>query len=271
MKKNKKKKLVLKDKMLTILIFIFVIVTIILILLGLNSKNKLDTEDKLVVNLNNLFNIEDLNNCNGLFNYTEDKVEYSDINNGIKLCIAYHKSNIKEFDTKTIKPEKGKDICKLDNMTFRVDEKTNECTYYKVAKSTIEKTYKNIFGKNIEDTKEFNIDNLNICYLKDDNYYCGLSETFTYTIGSESTIYRVIKKAVEKGDNIIIYDYFLKIRDNKCYSNYTTTKELSKCSDKYDGKNMNYKLMKKYGTLYKHTYKKDSNNNYYWISSEPTK
>ena len=29
--------------------------------------------------------------------------------------------------------------------------------------------------------------------------------------------------------------------------------------------------MKKYGTEYKHVFKKDKNDNYYWVSSEPVK
>lgn len=274
-KKNKKINSVInfiKDKSLIILISLLVIISLILLIVWLLNINNLKTDDKLVTELHNYFSTDDLGNCEGLFIYSKDKIEYKDINSETRLCLAYQKTEIKNAELETLKADKKKDICTLENMTFKKDEETNTCSVSKIRKDVINETYKKLYGKDIEANEAFKIDNLNICYLKDDFYYCGLSETFTYTLGSESTIYRVIKKAVEKSSEIIIYDYFLKINEDTCYENYTTTATIQKCTDKYKKKkDVNYKLLKKYGTEYKHVFKKSKDDSYYWVSSEPIK
>ena len=184
--------------------------------------------------------------------------------------MAYQKAEINNVEVETVKPKKKKETCTLNGMVFRKNDETNECIISKIKKEQIDNSYKKLFGKEIEFNESFKIDNLNICYLKDDYYYCGLSETFTYTYGSESTVYRVIKKAEEKSSDIIIYDYFVKINNNKCYKNYTTADINDTCTEQYkNNKNINYKFMKKYTTEYKHVYRKLEDGTYYWISSEP--
>ena len=272
-KTNKKKKInILQDKILLILLIILAILSITIIIVKVVMHNHLDTESKLVTELHNYFNSKDLGNCDGLFNYAEDKIDYDKIDAETKLCLAYQKSEIKVLETKTLKPAKKKNTCTKDGMKFRVDEEKNECSYKIIEKSEIEKTYKKLYGKNIENDESFKIDNLNICYLKDDKYYCGLSETFTYTLGNESVIYRVMEKAIEKGSDIIIYDYFAKVNNEKCFKTYTTSTINENCTTEYKKhKEINYKFMKKYGTEYKHIFKKAEDGSYYWVSSEPIK
>ena len=126
-----------------------------------------------------------------------------------------------------------------------------------------------IFGQDISNNEEFRADNTHICYLKDNKYYCGLSETFSYVIGNESTIYRVLEKAVKKGSEIYLYDYFAKITNSTCYKDYTPSTINQDCTSNYKENKVNYKFMEKYATKYKHTYRKGENGNYYWVSSEP--
>lgn len=275
MAKDKKKKLRLKlnsDNILKILVLLLTIITVIVIIAGIFNKDNIDSNNKLVSELHNYFNSDDLSNCEGLFNYSDKVVEYDSVNGETRMCLAYQKSNTKKAKESTIKAEKKSDTCTYKGLVFRKDEESNKCSYKKIKREVIDETYKKLYGKEVEDNDSFRIDNLNICYLKGDYYYCGLSETFTYTISSESIIYRVIKKAVEKGDNIIIYDYFTKIKDNECYENYTTTTINEKCTEKYSNrKKVNYKFLKKYGTEYKHIYKKAKDGSYYWVSSEPVK
>ena len=278
MKKISKKKIkkllnkILTDKILAISGVILIILTCILIISFISRTNDLDTNNKLITKLHNYFNSEDLSNCEGLFNYSEGKVEYKDIDNETRICLAYEKANIKKTIKETLKVDKKKNICTKDGMIFRSEDDSNECKITKIKKEIIDDSYKKIYGKNIENNNAFKIDNLNICYSKDDYYYCGLSETYTYTLGSESIIYRVIKKAEEKGSNIIIYDYFVKINENTCFENYTTATINKDCTDKYKNKKkVNYKFMKKYATEYKHIFKKANDESYYWISSEPIK
>lgn len=274
MKKENNKKVIKKkffqDKVLVILVAILVILCLVILGIKFATRNHLDTESELVNELHNYFNSDDLGNCEGLFTYSENKIEYGNIDSETRLCLAYQKADIKDIETGTIKATKKKNTCTMDEMIFRIDEDTKECSYIKIKRSIIDDSYKKLYGKDIEKNESFRVDNLNICYLKDDYYYCGLSETFTYTLGNESMIYRVMEKAVEKGKEIIIYDYFAKINNNTCFKNYTTTTENSNCTEEYkNNAEINYKFMKKFGTKYKHVFKKTNNGSYYWVSSEP--
>ena len=273
--KNKKNNFfinILKDKSLLILTIILIVLSVIIVALKISRLNNLDIESDKVVGLHNYFNSEKLSDCDGLFTYSDGLINYDKLSNETRLCIAYQKSNFKDIETGTIKKDKKNNTCTKEGMVFRLDNEQKECSYTKVSQSIVRETYKEIFGQDLETQEKFKIDNLNICYLKDDYYYCGLSETFTYTLGNESVIYRVINKAVEKGDDIIIYDYFVKINDNKCYKNYTTSSINDKCSKKYeDQKDINFKFIKKYGTAYKHIFRQNDNKTYYWVSSEPIK
>ncbi len=269
---NNKEKGILNDKVLVILIGILVVLSLIIIGIKIATRNNLKLDSELVTELHEYFSSEDLSNCEGLFTYADDKVEYSDVNSESRLCLAYQKTELTDVEIKEYKPKKKETTCDVDGMIFRVDEETETCSVSIIDKEVINKTYKKIFGKDIEDDEEFKVDNLNICYLKDDKYYCGLSETFTYTLGNESVIYRVIEKAIEKGSEVIIYDYFAKINDDTCFANYTTTTINEKCTNEYkEQKEINYKFMKNYATQYKHVFKLADDGTYYWVSSEPIK
>ena len=268
---NNKKKNIFQDKLIIVLIAILVILSITILVIKFLNRNNLDTESEIVTELHNYFNSDDLGNCEGLFTYTEKKAKYGDIDAETRLCLAYQKSEIKDVETGTMQAAKKKNTCTEDGMTFRVTEDTKECSYTKIKRNIIDNTYKKLYGKDIENNESFKIDNLNICYLKDDYYYCGLSETFTYTLGNESIIYRVIEKAVEKGSDIIIYDYFAKINSDTCFKAYTTTTVNKNCTEEYKNKKeIDYKFMKKYATKYKHVFREAEDGTYYWVSTEPT-
>lgn len=269
--KNRKKQEATKvDKFLMGVLVLLILISIVLLFVRLIGGKTISSSDERVKELHDYFSTESLNNCEGLLNYTEDKIEFADISNETRLCLAYQKSDIKDYEELTYNPDKKKTICTTDDkMVFRVNEESKKCEVKKIKQNIIDDTYKKIFGKEIEKNDKFQADNLNICYLKDGYYYCGLSETFTYTLGSEALIYRVVNKAVEKSSEIIIYDYFAKIMDNQCFKAYTTTTVNQKCTDNYDkDKELDFDFLKNYGSQYKHVYKKASDGTYYWVSSE---
>ena len=107
-----------------------------------------------------------------------------------------------------------------------------------------------------------------ICYYDEDNYYCGLSEKYTYTIGAEPHTYRTIKSAYKKGDEIVIYDYFLRTINDDCFTSYMKDEKNETCGKALENKKeVDYKFLKKYGTRYVHIFKK-SGDSYYWVSSK---
>ena len=116
----------------------------------------------------------------------------------------------------------------------------------------------------------------------DGNYY-------SYTFpgggrGAEDRLFTKIEKATKDGDYIYIYDKCLYAdldpdtanTDNEKLALYTNTDKTKKIetieSDWQDYYNADNSYMNDYVSkldTYKHTFKKDSNGNYYWISSEP--
>ncbi len=253
------------DKLLIVLAILGIVIIGVRVLTG----KKLDPESEQITELYNYFNIDSLSACNSLKNYTNKKIDYENLSTEIKLCLAYQKANLNDVEVETINGNKKDELCNYDDMIFRKDEKSNNCTVKIFDKKIIDDSYKKIFGKNIENNESFNADDLHICYLKNDKYYCGLSETIKYTIGNDSYIYRSIKKAVEKSSKIVIYDYFIKINNNECYSDVNGTLN-EKCTQAYDkDTKIDIRFLKKYGTKYKHTYMKNADGTYSWISSEP--
>lgn len=259
-----------KKNLYLYILILLVIVTGIVVLVNYRSSQKLY---KRVEELYNYFNTDNLEICNGLFNYSNEKVDASDVDNETKLCLAYKKIDKSNLEAINVTKDKKKTICTVDKMVFRVNDDEKECTYYKVDKNKVNDSYKKIFGTDIpEDTKSFQADTFNVCYVKGDALYCGLSETYTYVLGNDVNIYRTTEKIEEKGSELVLYDYFVKVVNQECYDSYTTSDANSKCtSNLKNTKDIKYKFLKKNGTLYKHIFKKDSNGEIHWESSEPVK
>ncbi len=261
------------DIIFIVLIILLIIMTLTLIIIKIINKDEISTSSAKVQELYNYFSTEDLNNCEGLFTYQDSKVDNKSVKADLKKCLAYNKATLGEVETLTLKQKKKTETCVQDDMTFRIDEDSSNCTVTKVSKDIINKEYVKLFGEEINDAESFKPDNYHICYLKDNEYYCGLAESFTYTLGNDSSIYRVIKKAIEKSSGeVIIHDYFLKINNNACYNSYTTDTENTECTANYKENNkVDFNFMKHNGQLYKHTFKKAKDGSYYWVSSEPVK
>lgn len=253
-----------------------IVVCIVLIIVGafVISDKKLDIEGDLVKKLYGYLGETDIYHCGGLNVYSSSLVNKDTLTNENRLCMAYYELEMKESlkSDSTGTNKFGTKICKVgDSTTLAVSDDTNSCEYYKVDKESLNNAYKNIYGENISEFEKFFISSEKACEIEGDIYYCGFSETFNYSIAPEATIYRGIAKAIEKfNGDIVIYDYFLKISNNKCYKTNTSNEEVTDCSKAISENSdleINSEFISKYGTLYKHTYaKKDSN--IYWISSE---
>lgn len=260
-------------------IYLITALMIIIILVGILAtigEKKYDPTSPEITKLYQYLGNIDINKCGGLQTYTNKVVSASDISIENKLCMAYYNLNSKKIINEEKKYTEvnniGTKICKIgDKITLTANNKDNTmCNYNIVDKDDIALTYKNIYGLDIEKHNDFSISGTNTCYIEGNQYYCGEGETYTYTIGADATIYRLINKAVKnKEQDIIIYDYFLKISNNTCYlsTNNDTNDECTK--ELKNNKEITEKLVKKYGKLYKHTFKLDENNNYYWSTSEP--
>lgn len=257
-----------KNKKLICLIGIVLILLIIIIVLFFKNGRPLSGKNKVVSELYSYVGKNDLEKCGGLIAYDKEKVNVDKLSKETKICLAYTLIDDKE-EVKLDKDKKNK-TCTLDNeFVFATDNYEDDiCTINKIKNADISSKYKNMFGEELKDPIDFQLDGANICYYDNDNYYCGLSEQFTYTFGAEPHTYRAIKKAYKKGNKIIIYDYFLKTINDECYKYFTSDDKNDKCSKKLkDVKEVDYSFLKKYGSLYKHVFQKNGDT-YKWVSSE---
>lgn len=267
------KGLVMKKKnYIYIALLLIIVITLVIYFIVSNNNRKMNSRAE---ELYAYFNTGDLDICDGLFNYSDKKISEEQLDSATKICLAYKKSDTSKAESFNVKKDKKDSICTVEKMKFRTNDDEKECTYTKLEKNVLNESYNKLFGKDIPtDIKSFQADQLHICYLKDDEIVCGLSETFTYILGSDIDIYRSVKSIEEKGSELIMYDYFLKVIDNNCYNYYTTTESNNSCSEiinKIKGNKIKYKFLKKYGTLYKHVFNKGNDNVYHWVSSEPIK
>lgn len=264
--KNMKKK-----KIILILLFVLIIIGSIIYF----SSHRLNEKDKMVETLYEYIGSNDLDVCKGLNNYDSKASNSKDLSISSKACIAYVQTSNKEKETITLEKNGKNNFCKIsDEIAFAPDNYDNEnCTVTKLKKKTLNQTIKKIYGDSDLKLTEFAVDNTQICYINGDDIYCGWNQNYTYELKAEPHTYRAIQKVIKKKEKIIIYDYFLKITENKCYKYFTQDIENEKCTAAYTKikKNkLNYSFLKRYGTKYKHTFKKQ-NNNYVYIKSEPVK
>lgn len=269
--KKKEKKKNNKKNIIIVLIGVIILVIIVVIIFMFKSKS-LNPESDDIIKIYNYLGTNDLDICNGLYAYDENEVNYDTLDNKWRICNAYNNLNVGEETVIKIDKTKKDNNCSVgENITFATDNYNSDvCTISKVSSEEVNSEYKKIYGRDIKNYETFDYNDTTICYYEDDYYYCGLKESYTTTIGAEPSTYRSIQKAVQNDDEIIIYDYFLKVVNNECLTSFTGNTKNDECSTDYnEDTKINYSYLKKYGTRYKHTFKK-SGDDYYWVKSEPS-
>lgn len=258
-----------KDKLIVFLSIVIVILVVVILVLLIKKGLPINSKNSIVIDAYKYVSNSNLERCNGLVMYNKDKVTKDTLENTTKICLSYNLLDEKSEEVKLDKNKKN-NLCTLkDDMVFALDNyEGNICTVSKINKDDVHKKYKEIFGEDLKNDESFKLDNVSVCHYSEGYYYCGLSEKYTYSIGGEPHTYRTIKNSYKKDDKLIIYDYFLKVINDECYTSFMTNDKNDKCSKKYDNKkNVDYNFMKRYGIVYKHTFQKDGDN-YYWVSSE---
>lgn len=268
----------MKKKNIFTLIAAVIIIILIFFLVFLSEK-KLDIASEEVKKLHESLGDVDINKCGGLITYGDNSITLTDIDVENRLCRAYYdlKENQKK-NQKTQSNEKNSDgtrICKVGESTTlaTTDENETECAYNVIEISDLKESYGNIYGNTMNEEDKFYISDKEICIKEGEKYYCGNAETYKISITPEATIYRIINKAIKRlNGDIVVYDYFLKISNNACYSKNTNT-ENKECSDEIKEKELSkdeevIEIVKKYGTIYKHTFKQNKNKNHYWEKTE---
>lgn len=260
-----------QKKLFIVLVSSVIILTVVgLILIG---DKTLDLDSNQVKELYGYLGDTDINHCGGLQVYSKNAITSDDIDEQDMMCMAYYKSTSKLKDEvqSTGKNEYGTLICRVgENLSLAADE-DGKCEYEIIDASHLKSMYLKMYGKEPADMDKFYITDLKSCFLEGDKYICGEATTFNYSISAEATIYRLIDKAVQKNNgDIIIYDYFLKVSDDKCYKSNSNLEENMDCTKALSDKDIDQEFIRKYGTFYEHFYKKDSNG-HHWVQSKVKK
>ena len=269
-KTKAKKEFKLTQEGIIIMLGIIIILLVVVIVALLIKKGiPLSSNSKVVKDAYAYVGSDNLERCSGLVMYNDEIVTKNTLDNTTKVCLSYNLVDIKGEEIKLDKTDKKTTCSIAEGMVYALDNYEGDiCTITKISKEEVHKKYKEIFGEELELDESFQLDNTNVCFYYEDSYYCGLSEKYTYVIGAEPHTYRAIKSAYKKDDELVIYDYFLRIINDECYTSYMTNNKNDKCTSKYDAdKDMSNRFMKRYGQVYKHTFKKDGDS-YYWVSSE---
>jgi len=172
---------------------------------------------------------------------------------------------------------------------------------YTLKKSIIEKHIKNIYGDVNFDFAVYNQENGITATggdvgtgLRFKDFYCNKYVNEEYTcyyfnaggiIVNETKEYRKLVDVKEDGDYLYLYDYRFAVApvyaeegmftetysihvDENAMVGRIEERDLSELTDPYEGL---AEIVKDKKIMYKHTFKKDNNNNYYWISTEQEK
>lgn len=268
----------MKKKNIFLILAAVLLVILIIFLIFLQDK-KLDVTSKTVTDLHESLGTVDINKCGGLITYSDKPITENDLSNENRLCMAYYNLADSQKTTENI-PSDGKNdnkinICKVGESTTLTtnNEEETECVYQLINKSDLEASYLKLYGNKLVSEENFYISDKEACFKEGEKYYCGNAENYKISLIPETTIYRIIDKAIKKlNGEIVIYDYFLKISNNVCYSK-NNNEENSNCTKELTDKDLSnddevIALVKKYGAIYKHTFKEDKNKNHYWIKSE---
>ncbi len=235
------------------LVIALVVAVISFLIVLIYSVTRIDTEGEFATNLYNMIGSNDLNHCGGLIKYSHEE---SDISLEYKLCNSmYYKIDNKViYEEVTLTNEK--EYCNIDDISFTARDE--DCAALKVSADALNNHLKTVYNITNDDKISFSINEYDHCVYNevDDYYYCSDKETVNVTYGPEENVYRIIDSVKEKGSNIEITDYFLKIYNEKCYTDYGLKHENLECTNEFvNNSEVTEKFILKYGGVYKHIYK----------------
>lgn len=258
-----------------VMVAISIILGIVVLSALLTKINSLDPESEAVQNIYAILGDNYLDYCDGMPFYNNSEVNLNTLEENTKMCLAYKHVSKEQIENSSLTKAKRVDGCNFTkDKQFRLDKDEKQiCSTEIIALEEIKSAYQKIFGTKLEEYTDFNLSGSKSCFYDEEkgSYTCGNVLIQTIELGWAPTTYRLITKAKEKGDKILIYDYYLAVNNDRCYLNNFGTEENEKCSNKINGKtNFTSRLVSKYGRKYLHTFAPSDDGSYYWVSSTPT-
>ena len=190
-----------------------------------------------------------------------------------KLKSSGNQDMISNYDNCISLENKWEDDTDLVTYYTVDDVKKNNIKYFNES-SNLPKDYSYVMTTSLELNPECE----KVVLQSKDNYYLDMDMHCGYG-GLEPVIENNLVKAVKSNDEIILYDtYILGVSTDSGEKEYYTFYKDEDFVNKIkslevsvtdNGIQYNKNELDKFKQTYKHTYKKNSSNGYYWVSSEP--
>lgn len=229
-----------------------------------NKEDKLSEEelDELGLELFDRTNIVLTSTSGDYVFYQEDDITYDDLANKDKLEYVYRQIPNSE---KVFNPNDAYDSSCIDTNTYQYT-----CYYEKVSTDIFEKYYHKMFGSDKSVNYEWFlaiIDNFLKCEKEENELVC-----YPTDAGGALSFRSYIKynHTEQDGNDLLIYVNFLVGETDGVYSDLKLQNRLGDNDLPVTPDNI-FDIYGNKAGLYKLTFKKDSNDNYYWYSSEIVK
>ncbi len=208
--------------------------------------------------------------------YTTKGITIATLDNTSKLTFLYEyilKNN--QYTTDTLSSEYyGSPICLESFLTDESEDLysySTTCTVKKITKNAFVDADKKLFNDDILDTSvNFSPEDGISCVVSEDSYLCGNVNKISNVTGELLSVFEVVKATKDVDGTITIYEkgYLNDKRSNVVNSN-------SKYDNYYlhssDSKEYYYELKNADNLTFKHVFKTNDGENYYYVSSELVK
>ncbi|MBR5227624.1 MAG: hypothetical protein IKV94_03205 [Clostridia bacterium] len=220
-----------------------------------NTIQNLKTDDNLVIKLYNYILKLNINGEKQV--YQSQKVTNKNVDNEIKLLTIFE--NLELSDAQKVK---------TDEPAVRVDADGNAYKYV-YSKELVMNKAKEIFGEDVTLVhKGFFIGNSNKVVYSDGQYSSYMLSTGSGPVAWENSYHEIVK-AEKDNDNIYIYDKYLHVvrnNENNTYNIYSSSDRIGLIAEGVSLDKIN--SYKNEAKTYKHTFTKNKDGNYYWVSTE---
>lgn len=211
--------------------------------------------------------------------YIDKYVDYNSFSNKTRLYLTTRISDIAKTSYDFTNCDGIKDYANLYNWCkedisgsglYFGEDYVSAMGFYKIDGTTLETNYHNIWG----DDKKINHEDFIIKYnssceysRESNDYLCYMLPEGWPAIPQEIT--KMIKAETIK-DTMYLYDYYVTSSDSGTFKDKYLTKKISDIDYKeiYFANKEDMSILKK-GQVYKHTFKKNRNGTFYWVSSTP--
>ena len=139
------------------------------------------------------------------------------------------------------------------------------CTYYVLPISKVMESYRVLFNNENLELVTFDVDDRYRCVIGDENFACGLYTRNDYT-GSIENNFLIRQVTLEEDDTINIYESGY-LKDTRSFVNIPDDGIDNYYLHSSDSELYYYELRKDDNLTFKHVFKKDSNNKYYYVKT----